>query len=59
MNLLNYIGEFFLFRWLFGFHKHNETRRNVSDTTIDPSNSDFVDDFYDEQDDYDMMDDDF
>ncbi len=59
MNLLNYIGEFFLFRWLFGLHKHNGTRLNVSDTTINSSNSDFVDDFHDEQDDYDMMDDDF
>ena len=35
MTFWNYIGEFFLFRWLFGFHKHNESKRNLSDT---PSN---------------------
>lgn len=44
MKLWNYIGEFFLFRWLFGSRKHNETKHNVSDTTISSANSDFIDD---------------
>jgi len=29
MSIWNYIGEFFLFRWLFGSNKHNETPQNV------------------------------
>lgn len=90
MNFWNYIGEFFLFRWLFGLHKHNEITCEVSDATINFANRDsaddmdshidyrnqydnsdsrydnkdygysqLYDDFLDEQDDYDMIDDDF
>lgn len=89
MSFWNYIGEFFLFRWLFGSHKHNETKRDLSDPTTNFENgyideldshidfgkhyencyshydnkgygySQSYDDFHDEQDDYDMMDDDF
>lgn len=79
MKFRNCIGEFFLFRWLFGSHKHNDSKHDVSDTTIFPDDSDFangkdshigydnqdydysqsLEDFFDEQDEYDMMDDDF
>lgn len=90
MKFWSYIGEFLLFRWLFGSHKHNEPKRDVSDTAISPAHrnleddidllfgqnsrydssyshydehdygySQSYDDFLDEQDDYDMMDDDF
>ncbi len=89
MSYWNYIGEFFLFRWLFGSHKHNVTQQNMSDTFSSFGNMDIIDDndthsgfdrhensysrydnrdygysqscddFHDEQDDYDMMDDDF
>lgn len=90
MKFWNYISEFFLFRWLFGSHKRNEPKRDVSDTNISHADRDFAndidsyigcrrhsdnsysrydnqdysysqsyDDFLDEQDDYDMMDDDF
>lgn len=89
MSFWNYIGGFFLFRWLFGSHKHNETQQNMSDTSSSFGNKDIIDvddthygfgpnensysrydnrdygysqscdDFHDEQDDYDMMDDDF
>lgn len=89
MNFWNYIGEFFLFRWLFSSHRHNETQQNISDTSsgfgskdimdVNDTHFDFgrhensysrydnrdygysqsYDDFHDEQDDYDMMDDDF
>jgi len=31
MNFLNYFKEFFLFRWLFGSHKHKETTHPTSD----------------------------
>lgn len=90
MSFWNYIGEFFLFRWLFGYHRHNETQQNMSDTSSSFGNKDIInvndthtdfgrrhdnsysrydnhdygysqsfDNFHDEQDDYDMMDDDF
>jgi len=89
MKLWNYIGEFFLFRWLFGSHKHNKPGRDLSDTSSSFGNKDIIDvtdthsgfgrhensysrydnhdygysqsydDFHDEQDEYDMMDDDF
>ncbi len=39
----NYIGEFFLFRWLFGSHRYNETKHDMPDTNISQSNSDLVD----------------
>lgn len=29
MSFWNYIGGFFLFRWLFGSHKHNNTQQKV------------------------------
>ncbi len=83
MSLWNYIGEFLLFRWLFGSHEHNETKRDLSDKSASFGNdthtgfgrshdnsysrydnrdygySQSYDDFHDEQDDYDMMDNDF
>lgn len=86
MKFWNYIGEFFLFRWLFGSHKHDETRyKSISSDNRDRvsdmdshiglkshynnnysrfESHDYVysqsyDDFHDEQDDYDLMDDDF
>lgn len=90
MKFWNYIGEFFLFRWLFGSHKHNEPKRDVPNTNPRSADRDFAndldshivgirhsdnsysrydnqnygysqsyDDFHAEQDDYDMMDDDF
>lgn len=90
MSFWNIIGEFFLFRWLFGSHEHDETKQNLSDTSSSFGNKDFIDDndrhisigsrhgiscfrydnrnygysqsyddLHDEQDDYDMMDDDF
>lgn len=48
MKLFRYIGEFFLFSWLFGKLQHTEN----SDW-----DSQSYDDFHEEQDDYDMMDD--
>ena len=67
MRFLNYIGEFFLFRWLFGKLPQAADR----DTPIRKSSeflgylsksdglchSESYDDFHEEQDDYDMMDD--
>lgn len=44
MSFWNYIGEFFLFRWLFGSHRHNETKRNLSDTTTNFDNRGIIDD---------------
>ena len=71
MNLWNYIGEFFLFRWLFGKHQHTECNitpkiksrnsRGYSSNSYDSNKYDWssqsYDDFHEEQDDYDIMDD--
>lgn len=93
MRIWNYIGEFFLFRWLFGKLHHKEDyeselksnarRTFMSDSTEDNEAPDSwssgyyhgyssrniydsydydrlnqsIDDFHEEQDDYDMMDD--
>ena len=43
MSLWNYIGEFFLFRWLFGSNKHNEPKRDLSDMSASFSNKDIID----------------
>ena len=43
MSIWNYIGEFFLFRWLFGYHKHNEPKRDLSDMSASFSNKDIID----------------
>ena len=89
MTFLKYIGEFFLFRWLFDSHKCNETKNDLSTPINNSGNRDIdkldshigfgkhydnsysrydnqgygysqsYDDFHDDQDDYDMMDDDF
>lgn len=84
MSFWNYIGEFFLFRWLFGKIKKSTTEHYAHTerlgTAIDrDSDGDYnssgrhsshndwnsgsysqsYDEFQDEQDDYDMMDDDF
>lgn len=81
MKFFEYIGEFLLFRWLFG---HTEkSRRQMPDENMsywndddmddldrycdrddldcygDNDDYDSIEDFLDEQDDYDMMDDDF
>ncbi len=44
MRFWNYIGEFLLFRWLFGSHRHNETKRGMPDTNISSTNNDIIDD---------------
>ncbi len=44
MSFWKCIGEFLLFRWLFGSHKHNEAMHNVLYTGTNSDNSDFVDD---------------
>lgn len=82
MAFWNYIGEFFLFRWLLGLDEHDEAKHDAKDTTNIFGNrcEDEIDShvgfgrhygsqyhgysqsynhFHDEQDDYDMMDDDF
>ncbi|MDE5595652.1 MAG: hypothetical protein K2I89_08790 [Muribaculaceae bacterium] len=74
MKFWNFIGEFFLLRWLFGKveaindnlkdsescrYNHNLSSRNYyCDNDYDWNNQSY-NDFHDEQDDYDMMDDDF
>ena len=69
MKFWNYVGEFFLFRWLFGKFHNDSDNEGVSHHNHDNSYSDdfsshdyggdgpSFNDFYDEQDDYDMMDD--
>lgn len=42
MRFWNYVGEFFLFRWLFSSHKHNEKRLDISDTTSSQVDKDFA-----------------
>ena len=90
MSIFRYIREFFLFRWLFGSHKHDEPKHDLSDMSASFGNKNIIDDndthigfgrshdnsysrygnhdygysqsyddFHDEQDDYDIMDDDF
>ena len=90
MSLWNYIGEFLLFRWLFGLGKRDATEHDSYGSSFRSFRDDFdnhtnpdtgsgsrydspysrydhhdygysqsYDDFHDEQDDYDMMDDDF
>lgn len=84
MSFLNYIGEFFLFRWMFckfrestanhdahiedlvtsidrdcGNDYLNSSRHNSYNDWNSRSCSQSYDDFHNEQDDYDMMDDDF
>lgn len=78
MSLFNCLGEFFLFRWLFGYSRHsNDSNSSAAPLSGDISNNDASDngwdeitdhsdagdrsyeDSLDEQDDYDMMDDDF
>jgi hypothetical protein len=44
MTFWNYIGEFFLFRWLFGSHKHDEPKRDLSDMSASFGNNDIIDD---------------
>lgn len=56
MSVWKYIGEFFLFRWLFGSREHSDAGHNV---TGNHGYSQSYDDFLDEQEEYDMMDDDF
>lgn len=68
MSFWNYIGEFFLFRWLFGSHKHHDASGGrecvLSDHHYDPADdfefsvlTDDHDDYYDQPvDDYDAYD---
>lgn len=67
MSFWSCIGEFLLFRWLFDDHE-SDCNGNVGHTDYGgySGNDDYIDygsrqsdDFLDEQDDYDMMDDDF
>lgn len=44
MTLWNYIGDFFRFCWLFGSHKHDETKCDLSDTYRCFGNKDIIDD---------------
>jgi len=44
MSVWNYIGEFFLFRWLFDSHKQNEAKRDASNSTISNADRNFADD---------------
>lgn len=44
MSIFKFIDEFLLFRWLFGSHKHNEPKRDVSDTNISHADRDFAND---------------
>lgn len=71
MKIWNYIGEFFLFRWLFDKLQSTENNDNTFRESSDPhgysSNSygnykcdresQSYNDFHEEQDDYDMVDD--
>lgn len=65
MSFFKYIGEFFLFRWLFGSRRHDGDSDSsspsapLSGDTADHSDAggQTYDDFLDEQADYDMMDD--
>ena len=43
MSFWNYIGVFFLFRWIFGSHKHNNTQQNMSDKSSSFDNEDIID----------------
>ena len=44
MKFWNYIGEFLLFRWLFGSHKHSEPKRDVPNANISHADRDYADD---------------
>lgn len=64
MKFWNYIGEFFLFRWIFGKIQHTEDNdipggkpSNSYGSNEYDWDSQSYDDFHEEQDDYDMMDD--
>ncbi|MDE6321964.1 MAG: hypothetical protein K2L93_06645 [Muribaculaceae bacterium] len=65
MSLWNFIGEVFLFRWLWGEVNRKSQDSSVADLTLlDHDYTDdyhehdhLLDDFYEEQDDYDMMED--
>lgn len=62
MSFWNCIGEFLLFRWLFGSHKHDEAKHDMSDMdnsyAMDDIDNDFDDDLDDDFDDgFDDLDD--
>lgn len=76
MSMWKYIGEFMLFRWLFGnrdtdrqhdagssssvdTNDFSPWRSNYDDYSADDSYCSSLDNFHNEQDDYDMMDDDW
>lgn len=56
MSVWKYVGGFFLFRWLFGPRERSDAGRNVAGNH---GYSQSYDDFLDEQEEYDMMDDEF
>lgn len=68
MSIWNFIGKFFLFRWLFRLGKSNNIQENNCNNIISDIDSGFrygwnddydqsLNDFHEEQDDYNMMDD--
>lgn len=72
MGFWSFIGELAFFRWLFGELNGDEMGKHVNNRSDKYTSShnyyrgnnyysgrDSFDDFYEEQDDYDMMDDDF
>ncbi len=62
MSLWSFIGDFFLFRWLFGSHKHHDAANNgqdlLSDSRVYPTDDydDESEDIYDSYDDVDELD---
>ena len=44
MSIFRYLGEFFLFRWLFGSRRHNEPTHNMTHTAFNPVERDYSED---------------
>lgn len=44
MKFWSYIGEFFLFRWLFGLFKPNGTKSNLSESSRNDFHDDVIND---------------
>lgn len=44
MSVFRGVGPTFLFRWLFGSHKSNKAKRDVSNTNVNPADRDCVND---------------
>ena len=62
MSFWSWIGDFFLFKWLFGSHKHHDSAESgqdlLSDRHADPADDydDVLDDIYNSYDDFDESD---